>query len=163
MEINGMFRYESGKFRYESGRRWWRTERCAASAGAVCGAMGSGVLPLEMQRQLGRRWRKCEEKGVENGERAKKRAKGRRWMRCGRGLHGGDGGCGRRFFMFYSIFSVFYRAFACGVGFSPYLCSAYTIVIVVIHTAGISVMMSIANSSAWTFFIYIRKVRHALG
>lgn len=67
------------------------------------------------------------------------------------------------FFMFYSIFSVFSGAFACGVGFSPYLCSANKMNIVVFHTAGISVMMSIANSSAWTFFIIIRKVRHALG
>ena len=132
-----------------------RQERCAARWGAVCC-----------------RWR-CSGNWGGGGERAKKRAsrmaKGRRKGRKGEDGCAADGGCmagwwvWKAFFMFYSIFSVFSRAFACSVGFSPYLCSATKITIVVIHTAGISVMMSIANSSAWTFFIYIRKVRHALG
>lgn len=146
----------NGKFRYESGRQWWRTERCSAPAGAVRGAMGSGVLPLEMQRQLGRRWRKGEEKGEEKGERAKMDA-----LRTGAAWWG--------WWVWKVFFYVLQHIFGFLSGFCL-RCRFFALplqrlheIIVVIHTAGISVMMSIANSSAWTFFIYIRKVRHALG
>lgn len=66
------------------------------------------------------------------------------------------------FYVLQHIFG-FFQGFCLRCRFFALPLQRFKITIVVFHTAGISVMMSIANSSAWTFFIYIRKVRHALG